>query len=70
MVFISEFYSYQCHLLITFANSLDQDQARQNVGPDLDPSFVDPDLDPNFDVILERIFEKKKMKKLWVTNIQ
>ena len=25
-----------CHLLITFANSLDPDQARQNVGPDLD----------------------------------
>ena len=27
-----------CHLLITFANSLDSDQARQNVGPDLDPN--------------------------------
>ena len=26
-----------CRLLITFANSLDPDQARQNVGPDLDP---------------------------------
>ena len=25
-----------CHLLITFANSLDQDQDRQNVGPTLD----------------------------------
>ena len=25
-----------CRLLITFANSLDADQARQNVGPDLD----------------------------------
>ena len=25
-----------CRLLITFANSLDPDQARQNVGPDLD----------------------------------
>ena len=25
-----------CCLLITFANSLDPDQARQNVGPDLD----------------------------------
>ena len=24
------------HLLITFANSLDPDQDRQNVGPDLD----------------------------------
>ena len=29
----------QCRLLITFANSLDPDQARQNVGPDLDPNF-------------------------------
>ena len=27
----------QCHLLLTFANSLDLDQARQNVGPDLGP---------------------------------
>ena len=27
-----------CHLLMTFANSLYQDQARQNVGPDLDPN--------------------------------
>ena len=26
-----------CCLLITFANSLDPDQARQDVGPDLDP---------------------------------
>ena len=25
-----------CHLLITFVNNLDQDQAQQNVGPDLD----------------------------------
>ena len=25
-------------LLITFANSLDPDQDRQNVGPDLDPN--------------------------------
>ena len=27
-------------LLITFANSLDPDQARQNVGPDLDPNCL------------------------------
>ena len=27
-----------CRLLITFANSLDPDQDRQNVGPDLDPN--------------------------------
>ena len=31
-----------CHLLITFANSLDPDQARQNVGPDLDPNSLTP----------------------------
>ena len=31
-----------CHLLITFANSLDPDQARQNVGPDLDPNCLTP----------------------------
>ena len=29
-----------CHLLITFVNSLDPDQARQNVGPDLDPNCL------------------------------
>ena len=28
------------HLLITLANSLDQDQARQNVRPDLDPNCL------------------------------
>ena len=26
-----------CHLLITFGNSLDPDQAQQNIGPDPDP---------------------------------
>ena len=31
-----------CHLLITFANSLDPDQALQNVGPDLDPNCFTP----------------------------
>ena len=29
-----------CHLLITFANSLDPDQDRQSVGPDLDPNCL------------------------------
>ena len=28
----------QYRLLVTFANSLDPDQDRQNVGPDLDPN--------------------------------
>ena len=31
-----------CCLLITFANSFDPDQARQNVGPDLDPNCLTP----------------------------
>ena len=29
-----------CRLLITFASSLDPDQAWQNVGPDLDPNCL------------------------------
>ena len=29
-----------CRLLITFANSSDPDQDRQNVGPDLDPNHL------------------------------
>ena len=29
-----------CRLLINFANSLVPDQARQNVGPDLDPNCL------------------------------
>ena len=42
--FLSFFNSLQangefCHLLMIFANSLDPDQARKNVGPDLDASF-------------------------------
>ena len=31
-----------CSLLIAFANSLDPDQVRQNVGPDLDPNCLTP----------------------------
>ena len=31
-----------CCLLITFANSLDPEQASQNVGPDLDPNCLTP----------------------------
>ena len=34
------------HLLITFANSLDPGQARQNVGPDLDPNCLTLTLSP------------------------
>ena len=29
-----------CHLLITFASSLDPDEAQQNVRPDLDPNCL------------------------------
>ena len=29
-----------CHLLITFANSSEPDQAQQNVGPDLDQNSL------------------------------
>ena len=36
--------SHYCHLLVTFANSLDPDQARQNVEPDLDPNCLTPKL--------------------------
>ena len=39
-----------CCLLITFANRFVPDQARQNVGPDLDPNCLNSvghDLDPN-----------------------
>ena len=35
-----ERFAYECHLLIIFTNSLDPDQARQNVGPDLDPNCL------------------------------
>ena len=31
-------FTYLCRLLITFANNLDPDQARQNFGHDLDPN--------------------------------
>ena len=37
-------------LLIPFASSLDPDQARQNVGPDLDPNCLTPKIQhPNMD---------------------
>ena len=33
-------YFNSCGLLITYANNLDLDQTRQNVGPDLDPNSL------------------------------
>ena len=41
-----------CHLLIIFANSLDQDQDRQDVGPDLEPNCV------TLIVLLKEFFRK------------
>ena len=38
---------------VTFANSLDPDQDRQNVGPDLDPKRLDTQ-----NVFLKDFFEK------------
>ena len=46
-----------CHLLIIFANSLDSDQARQNVGPDLDPNCL------TLMVFLKEFFEKDDFEK-------
>ena len=48
--------NYYC-LLINFTNSLEPDQARQNVGPDLDQTVWQSDLFP------ETIIEKKLIKK-------
>ena len=43
--------------MITFANSLDPDQARQNVKPDPDPNFLTPRW------FLEKVdFEKKNQQ--------
>ena len=33
-------FTYKCYLLITFANSLNPDQAQQNVWPDLDQNCL------------------------------
>ena len=41
-----------CYLLITFANSLNPDQDRHNVGPDLDPNCL------SLMVFLKEFFEK------------
>ena len=46
-----------CHLLITFANSLDPDQDWHIVGPDLDPTVW------HCPSVSERIFFKRKILK-------
>ena len=40
------FFAFALYLLAakTFANGLDSDQDRQNVGPDLDPNHFDKDI--------------------------
>ena len=48
-----------CCLLITFANSLDPNQAQQNVGPDLDPNCLTPSG-------IEKIQHPKS--KIWYNN--
>ena len=53
-----------CRLLITFANSLDPDQARQNVGPDVDPNCLtlkNPQMTKK---------KKKKKKHAKLPNVQ
>ena len=44
--------------MITFANSLEPDQDRQNVGPDLDPNLL------TLDSVSERIFERANFEKI------
>ena len=59
------FISY-CHLLIAFTNSLDQDLDRQNVGPDLDPFFLNTRmvlLKEFFEIILKKKSLDKKHEK-------
>ena len=46
-----------CHLLITFANSLEPDQARHLVGPDLDPNCL------TLIVFLKELIIKVHLKK-------
>ena len=40
LLFADIFGSWKCRLLITFANSLDPDQAQQNAWPDMDPNCL------------------------------
>ena len=45
-------------MLITFTNSLDTDQGRHNVDPDLDPNHVKVLI-----VVMKEFFEKANLKK-------
>ena len=51
-----------CHLLMTFANRLDPDQARQNVRPDLDP------INLALNVFLIFFFKKVSLEKYQQTT--
>ena len=46
-----------CRLLITFTNSLNPDQDRQNVGPDLDPNCL------TLILFLKETFERKVSRR-------
>ena len=50
-------FTRQCRLLITYANSLDPDQARRNVGPDLGPNCL------TLMVLPKEFFEKVDFEK-------
>ena len=50
----TELFTYLCHLLITFANSSDPDQTRQNVWPVLDSNCL----------TLKEFFGKNVLKKI------
>ena len=55
----------QCGLLIIFPNSLDPDQARQDVGPDLDPNCLSLIVFlKDFLLILKKSAEDKKACKI------
>ena len=50
-----------CHLLITYANSLDPSHDRQNVGPDLDPKLFNTFI--LFLIFFEKVYFEKKTPK-------
>ena len=51
------YFTYECRLLVTFANSLDPDQARRFVGPDLDQNCL------TLMVMLKEFLEKVDIEK-------
>ena len=62
------FFAFLCRLLMTFANGLDPDQARQKVGPNLDPNgstlmvFIKYFLPKMF--VLKKVSRRQKHAKL------